>query len=415
MRQFDLGKLLKKPIIKNVAKLNKPHNFCCSFQTTCSCSIKNKYYKEELKLVKEKVEERKQKNKKIRSSIILIINFLIIGGIFVYYVLTNDAVRIKDLFSLDIKWKFILCAVLMLLCSIVLESLRIFQLIKKSSKKSRFWLSLKTHMVGRYYDNITPFAVGGQPFQVFYLNKHGVNGEEATSVPLAKQIFTNIAVLIISIIVLIVNAFNPVTDSVAIKIISIVGLLVSGAFTFFVLFLSISKRVGPTIVIWVLKLLSKLHIVKNYKVTFFKVYRFVKNYQRIIKSYSKSALTVFLQILLSILSITSLYAIVYFIYLAFLPLSDSAIVLSFGHIFCCMTICDLCSGIMPLPGGTGLAEISFDTLLKSWFAPIVFPWALLIWKVLTYFSFVLVGFVQNVFVNLKTLLKKKQGKKNKTK
>lgn len=411
MRKFTSSINIKKPILKNVALLKKPHSFSCSFQTTHSCSIRNRYVEEELKKATEKVEERKQKKKKISSAVVLIINFLIIGGIFCYYLLSTEAVHLKDFFSLNIDFKFLILAIVMLLCAILFDTLKIFQLIKKTTKKSRFWLSLKTHMTGRYYDSITPFAVGGQPFQVFYLNKHGVNGEQATSIPLAKQIFTNISVLIISIGVLLLNIFYPVTDSTLILVIAIIGLIATGALTFFIFFLSVSKRVGPSLVIWVLKLLHKMRIVKNYKVTFYKVYRFVKNYQKIIKSYSKSAGTILIQIVLGILSISCLYGIVYCLYLAFLPLSTSGTVLSYGDIFCCMALCDLCSGIMPLPGGTGLAEISFDALLRKWFAPSVFPWALMIWKILTYFSFVLVGFIQIVCTNIKKMIKNKQHKK----
>ena len=41
-------------------------------------------------------------------------------------------------------------------------------------KKGEDWkIARRTVILGRYYDNVTPAAIGGQPFQIFYLHKTG--------------------------------------------------------------------------------------------------------------------------------------------------------------------------------------------------------------------------------------------------
>ena len=150
-----------------------------------------------------------------------------------------------------------------------------------------------------------------------------------------------------------------------------------------------------------------MHIIKNYKKTFFKVARFVRNYQKSMKAYSKSVFTIIFQLALSVVSYVLIYSITYFIYLAFLPLNSSIIEeVSLLNVVACSVICDLCACIMPLPGGSGLAEISFDNLFKRLFNLKIFPWALLIWRILTFFIFILVGAVQIVCSFIKNVTQK---------
>ena len=395
----------KSALIKKVALIKKASFFSKHFQTTLSCSLKQKLIEADIKFATE-VNFNKSKKKKIGSTILLIFNFLVIAGVFIYYGLTSETVHVNEFFTLDIKWVFLGLAVLSLVMHLSIEGLRYFQLIKKSTGRKNYWLALKTHMLGSYYDNITPFAVGGQPFQVFYLNKHGIKGEKATSIPIVEHMFSAIACLIISIVVLIANIFCGFATSPLIIIFAIIGLFANGMIIGLLLLFSINKRVGPAFVIKILKLLNKLHIIKDYKTTFFKVSRFVKNYQKSMKEFTKSKSTVFFQILAAFASSFFLYGITYCIHRAFAI--GGAPVVSYFEIASCSVFCVLCSSIMPLPGGSGLAEISFDTLLGRWFAGGLFTWALLIWRCLTYFVYIVVGGLQVFISYLKTVIKNKK-------
>ena len=387
---------LKKGILKRVAIIKKANSFSGNFQTTFSCSLKQKYNEIEIKTAEELVQKQKSRRKRILNISLLILNILIVGGFILYYGLTSGIVSFRELIYMNIDYKFLILAVVMVLCVNLFETLRFFYLLKKTTGKGHFWLSFRTHMYGRYYDTITPLSIGGEPFQIYYLNKHNIKGDAATSIPLVKNIYTNIANCIIGSIVLISNFIHPVTTSPFIIIIAFLGLLGSGTLIFLLLLFSINKRVGAGLVIGVLKLLNKLHLIKDYKKTFFKVNRFVLNYQKSMKAISKNVWNFLIQLFLTFCMYACYYLIIYFIYLAFLPLMSSSFTLSYTDIICCMSICDLCAGIMPLPAGTGLAEISFDNLFKSWFSITVFPWAMLIWRTLTCFIYLFVGVIQTI-------------------
>ena len=52
------------------------------------------------------------------------------------------------------------------LVSLLAEAAKFYIMIKKTTGKSKPYLSLKTAIMGKYYDNITPLGSGGQPFQI---------------------------------------------------------------------------------------------------------------------------------------------------------------------------------------------------------------------------------------------------------
>lgn len=407
---------LKKGIVKALkdkGKLKKSHLKNASFQITKSCSLKQKYVEEDLKQTNEKLELRKQKKKKITNIILLVVNVLIVGGVLLYYGLTSGIKSFSELINDNVAYKYLLIALGLFVFALIIDSLKYFQLIKKTTGKCKPVTALNTHLIGRYYDSITPFAVGGQPFQIMYLMKKGVSGSKSTSIPLEKHFFSMIAFTIISIGVLISHFIHPITNSVLLITLAIISIVCNSAIVVFILLFSVSKRVMPALVIKILKFLNKMHIVKNYKVTFFKVAKFVKNYQRSMKDFSKSFWTIFIQLMLAFASYLAIYSFAYFIYLAFLPLGGTGGV-SWADLFCSAVFCDLCAGIMPLPSGTGLAEISFDRVFKDLFSITVFPWAMLIWRFLMSYSFIAMGGIKVICSYIISLCKNRKKTKQKS-
>lgn len=382
-------KIKKVKLIKNFVEVKRPTNFFATFEPTFSCSIRKKYVVDDLYQAEEKIEKTSGKKKKKWISILaLVLNLCVIAGIFIYYGLTENIKSLSELLTMGVKWQYILCAVLAFAGYLIVESLKYFQLIKKTTGRYRWKLAMGTMIMGAYYDNITPLSSGGEPYQIYHLNKNGVPGEKATSIPLMKHIIWLLAFVSLGIAVLIVNEFCQFTTSILIKIGGSIALILNGSIVLLIFFFSISKRTAQILVIKVLKLLHKMHIIKNYKVTFFKVVKFVRNYQKTIKTLAKSVSTWIIQFLLAIGSYLSLFSIVYFIYLAFPHAIDG---LSWGYIVCCMMLCELVTVIAPLPGGTGFAEFSFSAIFARLFSAEIIPWALIVWRVITYFSYLVLG------------------------
>ena len=345
-----------------------------------SCSIKFKYNIEDIKEAEKQVTKEKSKKKKIWSWLFLLLNIVVVAIIMVQQFSTGDANSITDLFKLDAKWGYLVVALLLAIASTFLESTKTFTLIYIATHRFRPCLSYKSTALCRYYDCISPMSAAGEPFQIYYLNNRGIRGEIAASIPIVKGLFWQISNVILGVLLLTLNvqaciSLNPLIVSVAWVSVAIsTGLLLT------VLFLSVSKTVAPRIVIGILKLLSKIRIIKNYQLTFRKVMRFVINYQNCMRTFASNFGTIILQLILGIGELFVAALIPYFIYKTFVPMGTVTAI----DIATMTFICNLIGSIVPIPGGTGVVEFSFLTMFKALFAE-TSVWAMLIWRILSYY------------------------------
>jgi hypothetical protein len=237
---------------------------------------------------------------------------------------------------------------------------------------------------------------GGQPFQMVYMNKRGIKGDVATSIPLMKYIFWQITYVIICTVVLIVGKTYGIGTNIATNTLAWIVILINLLLLLTVLTLSVSKKVGPLVVIWCLKLLSKMRIVKNYKKSFRRVMRFVINYQKTIKYFAKNFFVMAFEILLAFAD-TFLYNIIpYFIYRAFLPVGVVPS-LTLLEVFIYSIICNLTTSIFPTPGASGGADAMFSIIFSGAFSESGMFWPLLTWRISNYYIYLVQGFFVLVY------------------
>lgn len=358
-----------------------------------SCSIRFKYSLEELKQAEKKVTKGKTKKKKIWSWLFVLLNLAIVAVIIYQQFSTNQAVSFDQLIALNPNLKYLAFALLLAFADVVVESLKTFHLIYVSTHRLRPFLSYKSTQLCRYYDSISPMSTAGEPYQIFYLKSRGVRGEVATSIPIVKSMFWQLAHATIAIFLLIFNTQSYVGLDPIVITVAWTSIAVNFFVLFVILMLSTSKRIGPRIVIGVLKFLSKLHIIKNYQATFRKVMRFVINYQTCMRSFATNFFTVACQIILAAGEIFITCLIPYFIYRTFIPDPTASAL----DIITKTIICNLASLVIPIPGGSGAAEYSFLAMFSSLFTNKTTVWAMLIWRSLTYYLIILRGIIITIY------------------
>lgn len=338
--------------------------------------------------------EAKVKSQKTNKSRIINLVFFCISVVVLVLILLYQSRKygIKDpgeLFKENVSFKGIGLIVLVFLAIMFLESFRTWLLILKATKISRPVISYKSTAICRYYDCITPFSFGGQPFQIYYLSTRGVNTGVATSVPLAKYMYSQISFCLIALIMLIVGSGMWGTKSSLVVGLSIVSLIISVVFLLLIIFITLSKKVASRLIIGFIKFLSKIKLVKNYEKTSRVVYRSLSEYQKSIRFYLKDFWTSLLAFISSA-GVVLLKALIP--YLIYVMLSDN-IEVGFSIIFCKFIVCELATMYVPLPGGSGVAEISFTALFASLFSDGLLFWAMLIYRIASYYIYILQGFI----------------------
>ncbi len=334
--------------------------------------------------------KKQQTNKKRWLNVgFLLLNLAILAIIF-YFQFTNEApVSFGELLSSRVNWWWLIVAVLLFFLVNVVDSLRVYFAIKKVSGRSRPWLSFKSTICCRFYDAITPLATGGQPFQAFYLNKRGLNASSATSVPLAKYIYAQVTYMVFSIIILVLGSgivVDLVTSPLVLSL-CYIGLALNLVLILAIVFLSVSKKVAPRMMFGILKMLKWMHLIKDSRTTFKKVMRVVKDYIKTFRMFMTSGWLVFVEFLLSILFLLLNYSIAFAIYCVFCEFDISMW-------YTCLVlqlVCDLAISFIPIPGGAGTAELSFQSLFASFFPSSVFVWAILFYRILTYYGYLIQG------------------------
>lgn len=321
------------------------------------------------------------------TAVFFVINLIVLACVLIYQY-NNFGVKNLDTFLVkDKNFKFLIFAFITFLVIMLLESLRNYAFLLKSTKTHRPFLAYKSSAIHRYYDSITPLATGGQAFELIYLKSRGIKSGIATSIPFAKYIINQFAFVSLAIILLCFNGWVLDDGAKFTTILAIITLVVICLAVSFIIFLSISKKFAPKLILSILKLLQKCRIIKDYNATFQKIMRFVLEYQRCIKYYASS----FWTLITAFVSAYGIYVckalIAFFIYCAFNGFNTAV----FTTIFTKIILCELVVKLIPIPGGSGLSEISFTAIFISLFDNGSIFWALLIWRILDYFAYLLQG------------------------
>ena len=332
---------------------------------------------------------KKDKRKKWFNLAFFLINILVVIGIFVYQFSTSEVVSLWELFSLKPYYRFLFLSLAIFFVINVIDALKFASLIWRSTGYVRPFLSYKVVALGRYYDCVTPMSTGGQPFQMLYLKNNSVKTEVATAIPLVKYFLWQIAWLIICSCLLIFNVKYYIGNGNVVQIFAWVSLVLNFGLLSLVVMLSVSKKVGPSIVIGILKLLNKMHLIKDYKKTFKKVFKFVREYQKSFKLLIKHFGQVVYHVILNGITIILNSSLAYFVYLAFNI--DGGF--SFVEILTNVIICELAVGLVPLPGAAGAAEISFAAVFAKYFTSQTLVWGMLFWRIFTYFGYIIQGVI----------------------
>ena len=164
----------------------------------------------------------------------------------------------------------------------------------------------------------------------------------------------------------------------------------------FIMLMSFNNKLGTKIINFIIKILHKLKIVKNYGNAVEKMQVMFADYQQCIKKSMKKPGHFILQILLAASNILLNATIAYCIYLAFnyaYILDGTVIATEWLQVVCLSILCDAAASLMPLPGGSGAAELSFIGLFGLLFREDMKVWAMLFWRIFTYYGIILIGLV----------------------
>ncbi len=303
--------------------------------------------------------------------------------------------------EIQVKWAILIPACFSWLLAIAAETVKYCLLMKELCGHIDWRLAAETVLLGRYYDNITPSGVGGQPFQIYYLKKKGIKSSDGAAIPLVGFMSMQFAFVFLGLLLFAI--FSRFIEVGFVKVTSYVGLAFYAFFPIVILMFTFFEKTMIRLMHWFVNLLAKMKIVRDPASTFRNWGKNVSEYSIATKGVLRDG-TLSLKVMgLSIVYQLGICSIPYFVILAFGG--------SINYISCLVNIFSIYATItfIPTPGNAGAAEGSFYAIFSMLTKGFVF-WAMLTWRFFVFYLFIIVG----LLIFLKNGLQSRKERKNRT-
>lgn len=367
---------------------------------------------------------------------------LAIIGLGIYFMVQlASSVGDKEIRSLDdilahINVKYALISVSVLFGVILLESTKFFIVTHATTGLFRPLNSIKVALLGKYYDNITPFGSGGQPMQAAYLYKKGYSAGVSTAIVMIKYFTHMVCWLIICMLLMIINrgALAQYVDAGQQQFFMIAGWIGWGINVLLpvtIILFAIFPKITNKILGFFIGIITKVSLaivtrneVRTGKSSLQRKVKILRRKQKWIHSANKAAkdfqssfivmshkpFQFILLILCCFVEQSFTWAFPYFILAAF---ANDASVISWEVMFAIMTLnvyATMAVSVVPTPGNSGVLENVVLLIFKTLAASVVF-WVVFVWRFFTYYIYILIGLGITIFEVIRKVVRNKRQQK----
>lgn len=318
-----------------------------------------------------------------------ILNIFILLGITIlvlYLALKDDFYDIISLIStMNIFW--LLVAIGLVFGYWFFKTLSMYNIVSIVKKDYTFKKLFRLTLVTHFFHAVTPFASGGQPYEVYEMNKHGISVSQSTNISIQSFIVYQIALVILGIIAIVSNYFMHIFKSVVfLRQLVTIGFAINMFVVILLFFLSFNKKSNRFLAHLIISWAHGLKIVKNKEKTYEKWNDYIEKFHNGAKILMKNKKSFIGTILINFLGLVSLYLVP-------LAVSYSLGINSLNGLLSIVS----CSYVMivgsfvPIPGGTGGLEYSFLQFFGNFIAGPSLTALMLIWRFVTYYFGMILG------------------------
>ena len=322
------------------------------------------------------------KAKKTLGTVLFVLVNVGVIAVTAYLEFSKGARRAEYIPFLGLNFRFLFAAAACLAVMIGAEILKYMLMMKKAAGAASFKTAFRVVVIGRYYDFITPFSAGVQPFQMRILSKSGFGTGASVSMPIVSFLVSHTAFMFIATAVFVFGSrFVP---SPAVRITAWLGLLFYMSIPIAVSVFTVAPRVTEKVLCFFVSLFHKLRLIKDAPAAEKKVVSALCDYREAVSAMIRTP-RLFLKLFgLSLVYHFALYSLPFFVLRTF---GGAA---TFIESFCICVFIYAAISFAPTPGNSGAAEGSFYALFSSLTANYLF-WAMLVWRFFCYYSYLLIG------------------------
>ncbi len=336
------------------------------------------------------------KKKYIRNLILFILIILL-----TFYIILKDQDISKIMEALSkIDLKYILIAIICMCIYLICEAINLGRTLKALGEKSTFYRNIKYALIGFFFSSVTPAASGGQPMQIYYMNKDKISVANSTLALLINLTSMQIVTISIAIISLF---FNYEYMNWVLIWLFVLGILLNATALTLLLVSVFSKRMTNGLINIVIKLLKFLKV-KNIEDKKIKLENELSKYQSSATYIKTNRRVIFRTLITTYIQFLIYYSISYWVYRSFgLKENNILQIISMQSVLFATV-----SGI-PSPGAVGVSEGGFLEIFRNVYANGMLHEAMLLNRGVNFYLFVIIS---SVIVMLYTVRDKKQANLN---
>lgn len=289
-------------------------------------------------------------------------------------------------------WALIMVFGLMLLSYVCEAGILATLAHRKNEPKRSAWFFLRIPIIQALFNAITPMSTGGQPSQLAAMIQMGMEGGRSTSILLMKFIIYQIVVFFAYVFTIIFGFHTVMTKFASLAVFIAIGFLIHISSIIFLLAIMFAYRFTKRATNWVMDLLGKFmkkeRVEKWRTATLEKIDTFYAESQKLKKEKNK----------LIISSILTVLQLLFFYSIPFMVLTALNVPCSWSSVTQMNIMIIMFMAIIPIPGASGGAEYSFQTLFSTFVSSHgALILAMFVWRFATYFFGMILGIFGWIF------------------
>lgn len=344
-----------------------------------------------------------KKNNKYIGSIAFMVVLLVLTS---YYIFKDQSFESLLGVLQQINPLYIIVGFSMMFLYLGCEAVGINVIMKSLGQKVSLIKGLGYSFIGFYFSAITPSASGGQPAQVYYMNKDNINISYSSLTLIILSVFHQFVALVYAGIMFVARYSFVKNDLIGMKILIAYGVISNVILIGGLIGIVFSKKFVNSIVKSFIVLLAKVKIIKNLDKTMEKVDKQIIEYQKGAEHIKENPALMIKVFVITIVQVSALFLVPYFVYRAF-NLTGFGVL----DIVSVQAILTLAVSSLPLPGSIGASETSFLSMFKVFFVGSLLIPAMLVSRILSFYAFVIISAFITLFIHVKQIKRDRTKKK----
>ena len=299
----------------------------------------------------------------------------------VFFVFSKDGIIDLVKNHVEIVPVWILAAVLLHLLNIFLDSYIIYFFTKHSCPEFTLGQAIKVGLTGQFYCAVTPGASGGQPMQILAFSRMGTDTGSGTSTLIQKFLvwqFTLCAYCVVAVATrfrFLSQFMNP-----AMWVLSIAGFAAQIGMIAVLFLAAFNQTLTTKIAFFFCDLGGKMRLIKDVEGKKQKISEILSSFHDNNKKLMGNAPLMIKAYVVTFIQMTAYFLVPYCISRAF------GVSYRVFDMLCAEAFVSMVSGLVPLPGASGVTEYCFSVFFSAYFVPHTMKSAILIWRTITYYG-----------------------------